>query len=140
MKIKFELVNTDKGIEVETFFFEVNNFEEFKKQIEICTLSNKFWGGEEIAEEIEGFASAMLENHKDISKTLDGSDSNDEGRFPISTTIRYSSADGVTTIDAGIDYTHKDHAFFKEIDKSTWEKHELEFTEDLFNFFLKKSK
>lgn len=55
MKIKFELVNTDKGIEVETFSFEVNNFEEFKKQIEICTLSNKFWGGEEIAEEIEGF-------------------------------------------------------------------------------------
>ncbi len=131
MKIKFELVNTDKGIEVETFFFEVNNFEEFKKQISKC------WSG---GEEIEGFASAMLENHKDISKTLDGSDSNDEGRFPISTTIRYSSADGVTTIDAGIDFTHKDHAFFKEIDKSTWEKHELEFTEDLFNFFIKKSK
>ena len=28
----------------------------------------------------------------------------------------------------------------KEIDKNTWEKHELEFTEDLFNFFLKKNK
>ena len=37
MKIKFELVNTDKGIEVETFYFEVNNFEEFKKQIEVCS-------------------------------------------------------------------------------------------------------
>ncbi len=131
MKIKFELVNTDKGIEVETFFFEVNNFEEFKKQI-----SNHWSGGEEI----EGFAYAMLDNYKDISKTLDGSDSNDEGRFPISTTIRYSSADGVTTIDAGIDYTHKDHDFFKEIDKGVWDKYELEFTEDLFNFFLTKNK
>lgn len=30
------------------------------------------------------------------------------------------------------------HDFFKEIDKSTWEKYELEFTEDLFNFFLTK--
>ena len=68
MKVKFELVNTEKGIEVETFFFEVNNFEEFKKQIEICTLSNKFWGGEEIAEEIEGFASAMTDIYKKISE------------------------------------------------------------------------
>ena len=66
MRVKFELVNTDKGIEVETFFFEANNFEEFKKQISKC------WSGGE------------------------------------------------------------------EIDKSTWEKYELEFTEDLFNFFLKK--
>ena len=45
MKIKFVIVNTDKGIEVETFFFEVNNFEMFKRQIEICILSNKYWGG-----------------------------------------------------------------------------------------------
>ena len=33
MKIKFVLVNTDKSIEVETFYFEANTFEEFKKQI-----------------------------------------------------------------------------------------------------------
>jgi hypothetical protein len=139
MKIKFELVNTDKGIEVETFYFEVNNFEEFKKQIEVCTLSNKFWGGgEEIAEEIEGFAYAMLDNYKDVSKTLDAFDSNDEGRFPISTTIRYSSKDGVTTSDVGNDYSYKDHDFFKEINKGVWDKYELKFTEDLFNFFLTK--
>ena len=134
MKIKFVIVNTDKGIEVETFFFEVNNFEMFKRQIELCILSNKYWG----SEENEGFAYAMLENHKDISKTLDNFDSNDEGRFPISTTIRYSSKDGVTTSDAGNDYSYKDHDFFKEIDKSFWSKYELEFIEDLFNFFLTK--
>ena len=135
MKIKFVIVNTDKGIEVETFFFEVNNFEMFKRQIELCISSNKYWG----SEENEGFAYAMLENHKDISKTLDSFDSNDEGRFPISTTIKYSSTDGVTTTEAGLDYTYMDHPFFKEIDKSTWEKYELEFTKDLFNFYLTKS-
>ena len=131
MKVKFELVNTEKGIEVETFFFEVNNFEEFKKQISKC------WSG---GEEIEGFAYAMLDNYKDISKTLDAFDSNEEGRFPISTTIRYSSENGVTTGDAGNDYSYKDHDFFKEIDKGAWDKYELEFIKDLFNFFLTKNK
>lgn len=131
MKIKFVLVNTDKSIEVETFYFEANTFEEFKKQI-----SNHWSGGEEI----EGFAYAMLDNYKDISKTLDAFDSNEEGRFPISTTIRYSSEDGVTASDAGNDYSYKDHDFFKEIDKSAWDKYELEFIKDLFNFFLTKNK
>ena len=32
MKIKFVLVNTDKSIEIETFNFELNTFEEFKKK------------------------------------------------------------------------------------------------------------
>jgi hypothetical protein len=33
MKIKFLLVNTDKSIDVETFYFEANTIEECKKQI-----------------------------------------------------------------------------------------------------------
>jgi len=130
MKIKFVLVNTDKSIEIETFNFELNTFEEFKKKV------SDHWSG---GEEIEGFAYALLAKHKNVSKTLDSFDSNDEGKFLISTTIKYSSTDGVTTTEAGLDYTYIDHPFFKEIDKSTWEKYELEFTEDLFNFYLTKS-
>jgi len=130
MKIKFVLVNTDKSIEIETFNFELNTFEEFKKKV------SDHWSG---GEEIEGFAYAILAKHKNVSKTLDSFDSNDEGKFPISTTIRYSKDTGVTTIDAGNDFSYKDHNFFKQINNSSWEKYELEFTEDLFNFYLTKS-
>jgi hypothetical protein len=130
MKIKFVLVNTDKSFAVDTFHFEANSFKEFKDNVA------NYWSG---GEEIEGLAHAVLENHKDVTKTFDSFDANDEGNFPISSTIRYSTKNGVTTADMGDDFSYKDHDFFKEIDKEVWNKWELEFAEALFNFYLSKS-
>ena len=134
MKIKFELVNismSGSGV-LKSYYFKAKSFKEFKDQI------SKHWityNDPDVF--VEGFAYAILENHKDVAKQIFD---NDNSEFKMVTTIRWNKLNGVGVAEDG--YWLKEymsHEFFKNIDKTICSKDEVEYFETLFNFYLTKA-
>ena len=133
MKIKFELVNTSmsgSGV-LKSYYFEAKSFKEFKDQI------SKHWiiyNDPDVF--VEGFAYAILENHKDVAKQIFD---NDNSEFKMVTTIRWNKLDGVCVAEDGFWLKeYMSHEFFKNIDKTVCYKEGEEYLEILFNFYLTK--
>lgn len=133
MKIKFELVNTSmsgSGV-LKSYYFEAKSFKEFKDQI------SKHWitfNDPDVF--VEGFAYAILENHKNLAKQIF---KNDNSEFELATTIRWNKSDGAHLAQDGSwleDYMS--HEFFKNIDKTVCSKEGEEYLKILFNFYLTK--
>jgi uncharacterized pyridoxamine 5'-phosphate oxidase family protein len=117
---------------IKTYYFESKSFKELKDQI------SKHWitfNDPDVL--VEGFAYAILENHKDVAKQIFD---NDNSEFKMVTTIRWNKLNGVCVAEDG--YWLKEymsHEFFKNIDKTIYSKDEEEYFETLFNFYLTKA-
>jgi hypothetical protein len=134
MKIKFEIINTsmsEYGV-VKSYYFEAKSFKEFKDQI-----SKRWITFNDPDVFVEGFAYAILENHKNVAKQIF---KDDNSEFELATTIRGNKLDGVSLAQDGSWLeNYMSHEFFKNIDKTVCSKEGEEYLEILFNFYLTKA-
>ena len=132
MKIKFEIVNTsmsEYGV-FKSYYFEAKSFKEFKDQI-----SKRWITFNDPDVFVEGFAYAILENHKNVAKQIF---KDDNSEFELATTIRWNKLDGVSLAQDGSWLeNYMSHEFFKNIDKTVCSKEGEEYLEILFNFYYR---
>jgi hypothetical protein len=117
---------------VKSYYFEAKSFKEFKDQI-----SKRWITFNDPDVFVEGFAYAILENHKNVAKQIF---KDDNSEFKLATTIRWNKLDGVSLAQDGSWLeNYMSHEFFKNIDKTVCSKEDEEYLEILFNFYLTKA-